>query len=211
MTEPYRVLVIAASVLVREGIKAVLESNRHIVCTTAPNAVLGGRTAASIPIQLIVLCMSLSVTRLCEITSRWIRKRPTAPVVVVTESCRQRSLLRLADAGAAAHVLLSEADRCLVSTVLSVARGDRPLRDLASEVPDSFPGGLTAENPDLSPREREMPELLGAGWSNARIARQLELAGQSVRNLVAQVYNKLDVHTRAEAVVWAREHGFGME
>jgi PAS domain S-box-containing protein len=59
----------------------------------------------------------------------------------------------------------------------------------------------------LTPRERQVLERLAAGWDNAQIASDLGLAEQTVRNYVTNVYEKLRVRSRAEAVVWARDRG----
>jgi DNA-binding NarL/FixJ family response regulator len=48
--------------------------------------------------------------------------------------------------------------------------------------------------------------LIAPGWDNARIADELGLSEQTVRNYVSRLYGKIGVQTRAEAVVWAREH-----
>jgi PAS domain S-box-containing protein len=64
-----------------------------------------------------------------------------------------------------------------------------------------------AEVAQLTPRERQVLERLADGWDNAQIARDLGLAEQTVRNYVTNIYEKLGVHSRAEAVVWARDRG----
>lgn len=60
---------------------------------------------------------------------------------------------------------------------------------------------------DLSKREREVLERLARGASNEVIAKELSIAVQTVRNYVSLVYDKLGVHTRGEAIIWARERG----
>ncbi len=60
---------------------------------------------------------------------------------------------------------------------------------------------------ELTARERETLTLLSEGLSNVEIADELDLAENTVRNYVARIYDKLDVHSRAEAIVWARERG----
>ena len=68
----------------------------------------------------------------------------------------------------------------------------------------------TPETPamvSLTKRERQLLELVAAGYSNAQLVEELGLAKNTVRNYVARIYEKLDVHSRAEAVVWARERG----
>jgi PAS domain S-box-containing protein len=64
---------------------------------------------------------------------------------------------------------------------------------------------------DLTDREREVIELIAKGMKNNQIAKDLGLSYATVRNYVARIYGKLDVHSRAEAVIWARERGFGSQ
>lgn len=59
----------------------------------------------------------------------------------------------------------------------------------------------------LTRREREVVIRMGAGHSNLRIAEELTLTAQTVRNYVTRIYRKIGVTNRAEAVVWARERG----
>jgi pimeloyl-ACP methyl ester carboxylesterase/DNA-binding CsgD family transcriptional regulator len=63
--------------------------------------------------------------------------------------------------------------------------------------------------PDLTPRERELLELLAHGLDNLQIAAHLGLSEKTVRNKVSAVFDKLDVATRAQAIVRARDAGFG--
>jgi DNA-binding NarL/FixJ family response regulator len=74
-----------------------------------------------------------------------------------------------------------------------------------------------AEQPDrdarfgeLTEREREMLELIARGLGNDEIARRLALSPKTVRNHVTNVFDKLGVATRAQAIVKAREAGFGI-
>ena len=60
----------------------------------------------------------------------------------------------------------------------------------------------------LSPREREVLALLSDGLDNVQIGERLSISEKTVRNHVSRVYDKLGVWTRAQAVVFAREHGF---
>ncbi|WP_259764714.1 response regulator transcription factor, partial [Pseudomonas protegens] len=60
---------------------------------------------------------------------------------------------------------------------------------------------------DLTAREREVLGLIYQGLADKEIAAQLKLAPNTVRNHVATLYSKLGVHSRGEAIVWARERG----
>lgn len=63
---------------------------------------------------------------------------------------------------------------------------------------------------ELTKREADVLERLAQGWNNSRIAADLGLAHQTVKNYVKTIYEKLQVRTRAEAVVWARRRGLGL-
>ena len=82
----------------------------------------------------------------------------------------------------------------------------------------SFLGVIGAEDeqadaadlfPELTPREREVLELMAGGASNESIANELVVSPKTVRNYVSRIYRKLDVKSRAQAIVLAREAGLG--
>lgn len=66
-----------------------------------------------------------------------------------------------------------------------------------------------SELEELTRREQQVLARLAKGEGNAEIAAALSIAEQTVRNYVASIYSKINVNSRAEAVVWARERGLG--
>jgi len=60
----------------------------------------------------------------------------------------------------------------------------------------------------LSPREREILSLITEGLGNAQIGEKLSISEKTVRNHISSVYDKLGVWSRAQAMVFARDHGF---
>ena len=60
----------------------------------------------------------------------------------------------------------------------------------------------------LSAREREVLKLMADGLSNADIAAELQISDKTVRNHASNVFDKLGVWSRAQAIVFARDHGF---
>lgn len=68
-------------------------------------------------------------------------------------------------------------------------------------------GGNSVALADLSTRELEVLGLMCEGHDDAQIAQTLSLARNTVRNHVATIYSKIDVHRRSAAIVWARERG----
>ena len=69
------------------------------------------------------------------------------------------------------------------------------------------PAGRRQPMAELTPREREVIELIARGKSDAAIAQSLSLSRNTVRNHVARLYAKIGAHNRGEAIVWARERG----
>ncbi|MCA1817904.1 MAG: response regulator transcription factor [Acidobacteria bacterium] len=72
-------------------------------------------------------------------------------------------------------------------------------------------GPARGEDPafaSLSPREREVLALMAEGLGNAQIAGHLSISEKTVRNHVSNLFDKLGVWTRAQAIVFAIERGF---
>lgn len=82
------------------------------------------------------------------------------------------------------------------------------IEKLASLRHPNGPNAQSAELSQLTTRELEVLALMCQGMSNAEIVRTLGLTRNTVRNYVARIYEKADVHSRAAAVVWARQRGF---
>jgi len=59
----------------------------------------------------------------------------------------------------------------------------------------------------LSERELEVLRLMAKGWSNREIAKELSISEGTVKNHVTNIYTKLEMHSRAEAVAWAWQQG----
>lgn len=107
---------------------------------------------------------------------------------------RRRSELELV---AAVEAIMKDASWLsgpLVEKLANVRRGI---------VPEQGP-----ELADLTNREREVLALMGEGLTDKAIAARLRVSPSTVRNHAAAIYSKLDLHTRGEAIVWARERGF---
>lgn len=75
--------------------------------------------------------------------------------------------------------------------------------------PEQEPADTQDLFPELTPREREVLELIAQGMSNSDIAEQLVITPKTARNHVTHIYSKLSVESRAQAIVLAREAGLG--
>lgn len=105
---------------------------------------------------------------------------------------RKRSELELVDAIEAVMKDASWFSQTLIEKLANAKRLN----------PQNLP---SASFTDLTARERDVLGLICEGLADKEIASRLNLALNTIRNHVATVYSKLDVHSRAEAIVWARE------
>ena len=96
--------------------------------------------------------------------------------------------------------------RAIQATVQDAAKFSQAIME---KLVESRGGGATGLAPaELTPREKEVLALVALGRDNAQIARQLELAPQTVHNYVSRLYEKLGVSSRSEVIVWARQRGY---
>lgn len=124
-----------------------------------------------------------------------------APVLVYTWSSSRSSARRSLAAGARGFVSKASSGLDLAAAVTALHRGET----LAPPVELPIGSNGTA---DLSTREAEVLELICAGHSNLEIADQLFVSVNSVKTYVRQIYQKIGVARRAQAVAWGLAHGF---
>jgi len=125
-----------------------------------------------------------------------------APVLVFTWSLSPSSVRRSLASGARGFVSKAASSDHLGAAVEAVQRGETvtPVKARLAEGPSGMP--------DLSTREAEVLELICRGMSNLEIAQQLFVSVNSVKTYVRQIYQKIKVSRRAQAVAWGLAHGF---
>jgi DNA-binding NarL/FixJ family response regulator len=136
---------------------------------------------------------------------------PSARVLVLTMYDDDGLVFDAVRAGALGYVLKGAAPDEVIQAVVAVARGEAVFgAGLARRLADWF---ARATPPDpfeqLTPREREVLELLARGLRNAAIAQRLGISLKTVRNVVSSVLTKLQVPDREAATRRAREAGLG--
>jgi DNA-binding NarL/FixJ family response regulator len=139
-------------------------------------------------------------------------RAPDVRVLILTMFDDDESVFAAMRAGASGYVLKDAEQHDVVQSIVAVARGDvvfgpavaeRMRSSLAGDVPPASPF------PQLTGREAEVLELLAAGHDNQTIARRLGVASKTVRNTVSNIFLKLQVADRPQAIVRAREAGMG--
>jgi DNA-binding NarL/FixJ family response regulator len=133
--------------------------------------------------------------------------QPQLAVLVLTMHDEAALVRRALDAGARGYVLKGAGHGAVVRAVQAVAEGDTVLSGGVGRAVLEGGTGSDVPFPDLTERERQVLELMAGGLGNAAIAQRMHLSVKTVQNHVSNVFGKLGVSSRAEAVARARDHG----
>ena len=206
---PIRVLIADDHSVLREGLRMVLELQPDL--EVAGEAADGAQALAlARDLQPDVLLLDLMMPTLDGLAALG-RMREVAPrtrVVVLTSSDDVDHMIEAMRAGAQGYLLKTEGAAAVLDAVRAAARGEVAL---APRVAGVLMRAVAqpAPHPEqaLSPREREVLQLLGHGLSNKQIAAQLGLAEKTARAHVSSILQKLGFAGRTQAALYAREKG----
>ena len=210
-----RVLVVDDHPLYREGLVAVISTmaGTELVGEAADGAE-AVRLAGELHPDVVIMDLNLPVLSGVEATRQITSESPGVSVLVLTMLEGDDSIFAALRAGARGY-LLKGADRAEIErSVTSAARGEIVFSAaIAERVLSFFAGGIRRDAgpfSSLTAREHEVLDLVAQGLTNAAIARRLFVSDKTVRNHVSNVFGKLHVAGRAEAVARARDAGLGI-
>jgi DNA-binding NarL/FixJ family response regulator len=213
--EPIRVVIADDHPVYRDGLAALLGSveGLEVVGTASTGSEVVDVAREASP-DVVVMDVRMPELDGVEATRRVTAEQPHVGVLVLTMSEDDETLLAALRAGARGYLLKGANQREIVRAVTAVAEGQAIFGPaIAARVAELFsaPPQQAAQGPfpQLTAREREILDLLAAGRSNQQIAAALFLSPKTVRNAVSNVFAKLHVADRAEAIVRAREAGLG--
>jgi two-component system, NarL family, response regulator LiaR len=208
VAEPIRVLVVDDHAVVREGLRAFLELQDGIeVAGEASDGAEAVEVAERIGPDVVL--MDLVMPRLDGLAAmRLLRERlPATRVVVLTSFLDDDKLMPALRAGAAGYLLKNAPPQEVVRAVRAAHAGETLLDPVvAARLVEALAD--TDEPFDrLTPREREVLALIGRGFPNKLIARELGLSEKTVKTHVGHVLAKLGVTDRTQAAVAAVRAG----
>jgi two-component system, NarL family, response regulator LiaR len=203
------VLVVDDHSVVREGLRTFLQLQDGIeVAGEAADGEEAVREAERLRPDVVL--MDLVMPRLDGIAAmRELRERaPATRVVVLTSFLDDERLLPAIRAGAAGYLLKNVQPRELARAVRLAAEGEALIDPaVAARLVDSLVEDRGDEKPELTPREQEVLDLIGRGYANKRIARELGIAEKTVKTHVGHVLAKLGVSDRTQAALYAARVG----
>lgn len=215
MTEPLHVLIADDHPVFLGGLRALLSTQTHIdvvgEATTGAEAV----TLAS-ELQPDVVVMDLHMPDLDGVaaTRHIVQDSPRIGVLVLTMFDDDDSVFAAMRAGARGYILKGTNQADIVRAVELVGAGGAMFGPLVAQRVIEFfarprTTGPGSAFPQLTEREHEILELVAQGQSNQAIAGRLRISDKTVRNHVSNIFTKLAVADRAQAVIRAREAGLG--
>lgn len=133
---------------------------------------------------------------------------PDMRILVLSAYDRREYVVGLLKAGAAGYVLKDDSSEMLLRAIRIVAEGGEWVSPrVANVLVDSVRQGEPDPAELLSRREMEVLRAVARGLTNGKIAEELYITEQTVKNHVSSIFSKLAVDTRVEAVLYAIRHG----
>jgi DNA-binding NarL/FixJ family response regulator len=203
--KPIRILLADDHVMVREGTRRILERQEDLtVVGEAGDGVETVELARQTRPDVILMDISMPAMNGIDATRKVKEVCPRTAILVLTAYDDDQYVFAILEAGAAGYLLKNARSSELIDAVRRVWAGEsvlhpsiakKVLRRLAAptEQPDDSEG--------LTPRELEVLQLAGQGLSNREIAQRLVLSPRTVESHMANIFGKLDVGSRTEAVL----------
>jgi DNA-binding NarL/FixJ family response regulator len=205
------VLIADDHAMVREGLRALLSSMEgYQLVGTASTGADAIREAVLLKPDLLVLDIGFPDLNGIEVVRRLTRAAPTIKILMLTMYDDDESILGAVRAGALGYVLKGADPDDLLRAITAVAAGEAIFGPgLARRALQALSAPREAAFAELTRREREVLELIASGMSNPAIAGKLGLSTNTISNHISSIFSKLQVGSRAEAIVRARSAGLG--
>ena len=210
-TRTARVLIADDQNLFRSGLARLLAEDPRI--NLVGQAVDGADAVAKVAtLKPDVVLMDLKMPKLdgVEATRQIVTDWPEVRVVILSTFDADSYVLQALRAGASGYVLKDSEAEAIASSIMAVIAGERVMAGaVANRVLDMLTGTSTPKEfyDGLTAREVEILKLLATGKANKQIAYHLKISEKTVRNHISNIYDKLGIYDRAQAVLYAVRKG----
>ncbi len=217
--ERIRVLIADDHPVFRYGMRAILGAQPD---TELVGEATGGEEAISLAAELRpdVILMDLNMPEVngIEATRKIVQENPQVGILMLTMFEDDDSVFAAMRAGARGYVLKGADGAETLRAIRAVADGEaifgptiarRLMGYFASSRQDA--DSTLQPFPDLTERERDVLDLIAQGYTNTAIAGRLYISPKTARNYVSNIFAKMQVADRAQAIIRAREAGLGRD
>jgi DNA-binding NarL/FixJ family response regulator len=141
-----------------------------------------------------------------EVTRRVAEASPDTKVVLFTSFSDREGIEAALDAGAVGYLLKDAEPEEIRSAIQAAARGEAPLAPKAAAA--LLAGRNVRERQvELTPRERDVLQLIVSGGSNKQVARKLGISEKTVKGHLTKLFQRIGVADRTQAALWAERNG----
>ena len=214
MADKIRILLVDDHAILRAGLRAILNAEADIeVVDEAGDGKEAVAKAEKLRPDVALMDISMPVMDGLEATRRIQQSCPEVKVLVLTVHDNEEYLFQVLEAGGSGYVVKKSADTELISAIRAVHRGEASLSPMATKM--VIGGYLQAVGREgakqsyanLTSREKEVLKLITEGHTNQEVAGRLFISIKTVESHRAHILDKLELHTRADLVKYARTHG----
>jgi len=210
-----RLLIADDHTLFREGVRALLSSAGDVeVVGEAATGAEAVRAAAELLPDVILMDINMPELNGIEAARRILHTSPHIGLIMLTMLEDNDSVFAAMRAGAHGYILKGADKAEMLRAVRAAASGEALFSAAIAQRLISFfrelnaaPQTIPAIFPELTEREREVLHLIAQGLNNAEIAERLTLSPKTVGNHISNIFSKLQVADRAQAIIRAREAG----
>ncbi len=214
MAEKIRVVLADDHAVVRKGIREFLEDEDDIeVVAEAENGAQAVALAEAYHPDVLVLDIQMPEMTGIEAARQIKAIDPRAHILVLTAYDDDPYIFAMLQAGANGYVLKNAPSSELVRAVRAVSRGESALdpavtAKVMSQIATGKPAGAQEIIESLTPRELDVLRLAAKGLTNRAIGQNLGISNRTVQGHLANIFGKLNVTTRTEAVLLAMKQGW---
>jgi len=211
MSKVASVLVVDDQVLFRSGLARLLNEDRQIkVVGEAGDGAEAIKMVQELEPDVVLMDLKMPGLSGIEATAEIVKRYPNTKVLILTTFEVEPYLVDALNAGARGYVLKHSSSEAIASSIITVLDGERVLSDtvanrLLQMAADS--GKRQGVYDGLTDREVEILKLVAIGLANKQIAKRLGISEKTVRNHVSNVYEKLRIYDRSQAVMYALKKG----
>lgn len=213
MTMNVKVLIADDHASFREGLRSLFEKEQGIaIVGEAANGNEAVELARNLHPDVVLMDITMPGLNGIEATRRIVAQREATRVLAFSMESDRRFIVEVIEAGASGYVLKEVRFQELVTAVRAVARGEKYfspeiaeliIRDYLKRIPE----GLPLTHNSLTPREREMLQLIAEGRNTKEIAAQYDISIKTVEVHRHNIMNKLGLYSVAELTKYAVREG----
>lgn len=212
---PIRVLLVDDHALFRRGIASILAAERGFeVVGEAGDGLEALERARELMPDVILMDIFMPGANGLEATRRIKEALPYVKIVMLTVSEEDQNLFEAIKSGAQGYLLKKIEPQELFAMLKGIVQGDAPIsRAMAAKILGEFarqtrqPAATASPGANLTPREKEVLELVTQGKSNKEIAAALAIAENTVKNHLKNILEKLHLENRVQAATFALREG----